>query len=408
MGLYSGKVPAVNPSVTASPCQLPFTREPAGSARGQFRTKLVCIRYFPDPPGIVTEQNGERKQRHCARTDSGGTPPPPYGKGGVGTFWKLWQVLDLYFDFAPMEGLTDHIYRELHHRYFPGVDRYYTPFFSPTIHRSLTPRERLELPPADAMGYCLVPQILTKVPEDFLWMAEQCREQGYTVVNLNLGCPSGTVTAKGKGAGMLSDPDTLDRFLDAVFSKSPLPISLKTRLGMENPEDFVKILEIFNRYPVAELILHPRVRKDFYKLPVRREWLDYTLENTKIPLCYNGNITSRSEISQFSARYPQVRGIMLGRGLIGDPGMLSPGGTTAASLEAFLEALLEGYLSAFGGSRNAMFRLKEHWSYLLCRFEGWEKLGKRLRKTTSLEEYRAITHEVFTTLPLAPALTPNW
>src|SRR5699024_2642528 len=124
--------------------------------------------------------------------------------------------------------------------------------------------------------------------------------------------PSGTVTAKGKGAGMLSDPDTLDRFLDAVFSKSPLPISLKTRLGMENPEDFVKILEIFNRYPVAELILHPRVRKDFYKLPVRREWLDYTLENTKIPLCYNGNITSRSEISQFSARYPQVKGIMLG------------------------------------------------------------------------------------------------
>ena len=107
-------------------------------------------------------------------------------------------MLDLYFDFAPMEGLTDHIYRELHHRYFPGVDRYYTPFFSPTIHRSLTPRERLELPPADAMGYCLVPQILTKVPEDFLWMAEQCREQGYTVVNLNLGCPSGTVTAKGK------------------------------------------------------------------------------------------------------------------------------------------------------------------------------------------------------------------
>lgn len=314
----------------------------------------------------------------------------------------------MYFDFAPMEGLTDHIYRELHHRYFPGVDRYYTPFFSPTIHRSLTPRERLELPPVDSIGYRLVPQILTKVPEDFLWMAEQCREQGYSVVNLNLGCPSGTVTAKGKGAGMLSNPDTLDRFLDAIFSKSPLPISLKTRLGMENPEDFVKILPIFNRYPVAELILHPRVRKDFYKLPVRREWLDYTLENTKIPLCYNGNITSLEEISQFSARYPQVKGIMLGRGLIGDPGMHSPGGTTIASLEAFFEALLEGYLEAFGGSRNAMFRLKEHWSYLLCRFEGWEKLGKRLRKTTSLEEYRTITHEIFTALPLAPALTPNW
>lgn len=307
-----------------------------------------------------------------------------------------------------MEGLTDHIYRELHHRYFPGVHRYYTPFLSPTIHRSLTPKERRELPPADSIGYRLVPQVLTKSPEDFLWMAEQCRELGYGVVNLNLGCPSGTVTAKGKGAGMLSDPDGLDRFLDTVFSRSPLPISLKTRLGMENPEEFMKILEIFNRYPVQELILHPRVRKDFYKLPVRREWLDYTLENTKIPLCYNGNITTLSEISQFSARYPQVQGVMLGRGLIGDPGMVSPGGTTVASLEAFYDGLLEGYLLAFGGSRNAMFRLKEHWSYLLCRFEGGEKLGKRLRKTTNLSEYRAITQEIFTTLPLAPALKPNW
>ena len=310
--------------------------------------------------------------------------------------------------FAPLEGVTGSEFRRAHHRWFPGVDAYYMPFLSPTQDHVFTPRELRNVLPEHNQGFRAVPQLLTKNPEDFLWCAGELSAMGYDEVNLNLGCPSGTVTAKGKGAGMLSDPDTLDRFLDAVFSKSPLPISLKTRLGMENPEDFVKILEIFNRYPVAELILHPRVRKDFYKLPVRREWLDYTLENTKIPLCYNGNITTRSEISQFSARYPQVRGIMLGRGLIGDPGMLSPGGTNVASLEAFLEALLEGYLSAFGGSRNAMFRLKEHWSYLLCRFEGWEMLGKRLRKTTSLEEYRAITHEIFTTLPLAPALTPNW
>ena len=86
MGLCFWKVPAVNPSVTASPCQLPLAREPAGSARGQFRTKLVCIRYFPDPPGIVTEQNGERKQRHCARTDSGGTPPPLMVRGALAHF----------------------------------------------------------------------------------------------------------------------------------------------------------------------------------------------------------------------------------------------------------------------------------------------------------------------------------
>ena len=173
--------------------------------------------------------------------------------------------------FAPMEGLTDSIFRKIHHKYFPGVDRYYTPFFSPTIHRTLTPREARELPPADSQPFKAVPQLLTKVSEDFLWAAEQCRDLGYAEVNLNIGCPSGTVTAKGKGSGMLRDPDGLDAFLDAIFSGAPLPISVKTRIGFENPEEFPRILEIFNRYPIQELTIHPRVRKAFYNGPVEMD-----------------------------------------------------------------------------------------------------------------------------------------
>ena len=155
--------------------------------------------------------------------------------------------------FAPMEGLTDSVYRRLHNKYFPGVDRYYMPFFSPTVHRQLTQRESRELPEADSVGFAAVPQVLTKVPEDFLWAAEVIRNRGYDEVNLNLGCPSGTVTAKGKGAGMLTDPEALDRFLDDVFSKCPIAISVKTRLGMHTPEEFPALLDIFNRYPIREL-----------------------------------------------------------------------------------------------------------------------------------------------------------
>ena len=99
---------------------------------------------------------------------------------------------------------------------------------------------------------------------------------------------------------------------------------------------------------------------------------------------------------------------MLGRGLIGDPGMLSPVGTTAHALEAFFDELLEAYTEVFGGSRNAMFRLKENWRYLLCRFDNAEKPGKRLRKTTDVLEYKAITHEIFRNCPLKPRLTPDW
>ena len=137
--------------------------------------------------------------------------------------------------FAPMEGLTDSIYRRLHHKYFPGLNRYYMPFLSPTIHRSLTRREDRELPIADSVPFTAIPQVLTKVPEDFLWAAQVCKDRGYGEVNLNIGCPSGTVVAKGKGSGMLRNPEELDRFFDSVFAASPLPVSVKTRLGLESP-----------------------------------------------------------------------------------------------------------------------------------------------------------------------------
>ena len=141
----------------------------------------------------------------------------------------------MQYSFAPMEGLTDSVYRRLHHKYFPGIDRYFMPFLSPTVHRTLTLREERELPPADSETFSAVPQLLTKNPEDFLWAAEQCMERGYREVNLNAGCPSGTVVSKGKGSGMLSDPEALDRFLDRVFSGTPIAVSVKTRLGLEQP-----------------------------------------------------------------------------------------------------------------------------------------------------------------------------
>ena len=306
----------------------------------------------------------------------------------------------MQYYFAPMEGLTDSVYRRLHHTYFPGVDRYYMPFISPTVHRSLTPREARELPRADSEAFVAIPQIMTKVPEDFLWAAVQCAELGYGEVNLNLGCPSGTVVAKGKGSGMLADPERLDRFLDGIFTAAPLPVSVKSRLGLTDPQEFPRLLEVYNSYPIAELTLDPRVRKAFYSGSVDMEMFDYCVTNSKNPLCYNGDICSLENAARIGEKYPQVGSIMIGRGLIGDPGMLTPGGTTPDALEEMFDEMLEAYMTLFGGSRNAMFRLKEHWGMLIHRFEGSEKLGKRLRKTTDVDEYRAITREIFHTLPL--------
>ena len=140
------------------------------------------------------------------------------------------------YDFAPLDGITKVVFRQVYHRMFGGADRYFIPFFSPTDQHILTKRDQRELDPAANAGLPVVPQVMTRRAPDFLWAAEIVADMGYTEVNLNLGCPSGTVTAKGKGAGMLTDPEALDRFLDDVFSKCPIAISVKTRLGMHSPE----------------------------------------------------------------------------------------------------------------------------------------------------------------------------
>lgn len=303
--------------------------------------------------------------------------------------------------FAPLEGLTDSTFRKIHHKYFPeGIHRYYTPFFSPTVHRALTPREARELPPADSLDAQVIPQLLTKVPDDFLWMAQQCKDLGYKEVNLNLGCPSGTVTAKGKGSGMLRDLAALDAFLEQIYTHAPLPISVKTRIGFTESAEFPALLEIYNRYPIAELTVHPRVRTAFYKGTVDMDTFRLCMEQSKNPVCYNGDITTRDHAKALSKEYPQLEAIMIGRGLIGNPGMLMPGGTQRQTLAAYLDELLETYLVAFGGSRNAMFRMKEHWGMLIHKFENNEKLAKQLRKTTDLDQFRSITSQILQTLPM--------
>lgn len=309
--------------------------------------------------------------------------------------------------FAPMEGITDAPYRQVHQSFFPGLTSYYMPFISPTMHRSLTNRESRDLPMADSVPFRAVPQVLTKVPDDFLWAAEVCAQRGYDEVNLNVGCPSGTVVSKGKGAGMLADPASLDQFLDRIFEKTPLPVSVKTRLGMADPQEFPKLMEVFNHYPIKELTIHPRVRKQFYKGGVDMEMFRYALENSKNSLCYNGNLRTLSEVRAFEAEFPQVESVMIGRGLVGNPAMFQPG-TSAETIRAFHDCLLETYIETFGSARNAIFRLKENWHCMILLFEDSEKLWKKLRKTTDIGEYREIAAQIFTALPMRDELQADW
>lgn len=307
-----------------------------------------------------------------------------------------------YF-FAPMEGVTGALYRSAHHRHFSGVDTYYMPFLTPTQDHVLTPRELRNVLPERNRGFRVVPQLLTKNVEDFNWAAHQLFVMGYEEINLNIGCPSGTVTAKGKGAGMLADPEGLDRFLEGIFTRAEGKISLKTRLGMEDPEEFPRLLEIFAKYPVSLLIIHPRVRQDFYRCPVRMEEFAKALELYRGPVCYNGGLTTAGDCARFKERFPQVDKVMIGQGLLADPALVrkAKGGGAASTeeLRAFHDELYHAYLEVFASQRNTVFHMKEFWTYLSRLFEGPEKSLKAIRKSADSRSYESAVEQMFR-LPL--------
>lgn len=306
--------------------------------------------------------------------------------------------MNIYF--APLEGVTGSEFRRIHHRFFPGVDAYYMPFVSPTQDHVFTQRELRNVLPENNQGFRAVPQLLTKNAGDFLWCAGELAAMGYDEVNFNLGCPSGTVVAKGKGAGMLARPEELDRFLDIVFSKAPpIRISLKTRIGVERPEEFPRLLEIFGKYPVSLLIVHPRVRADFYRNPVRMEWFRYGAEHYGGELCFNGGLVRAGDCEGFFREYPAVDRVMIGQGLLANPALARQvrggPGPDRETLRAFHDELYHTYLEIFASQRNTVFHMKELWSYLSRLFEGAEKPLKRIRKASDSPSYEAAVSQMF-------------
>ena len=318
----------------------------------------------------------------------------------------------MQYDFAPMEGITGALFRRTHHRYFPGVDRYYAPFLSPTQDHVFTPRELRDILPENNVGLDLVPQLLTKVPQDFLWAAWELSAMGYREVNLNLGCPSGTVAAKGKGAGMLDDLAALDAFLEAVFSKTPCAVSIKTRLGLRSPEEFGPILEVYNRYPLSGLVVHLRVQQDFYRHPVRREAFPAILAASRCPVEYNGGLVCVQDCRALEARFPSLPGVMIGQGLVANPALArqARGGPSPEreALHMFHRELLEGYTQLFQSPYNAMMRMKELWAYLIRLFRSSAPYARQLRRARDPQAFSQTVETIFQELDLLEEADWSW
>lgn len=310
-------------------------------------------------------------------------------------------MADITLYAAPMEGLTSWLWRRTHREIFGGVDKYFTPFLSPNANRCFQRRELDEIPGEPDT----VPQLLTNCSDHFLWATGELKARGYQEVNFNLGCPSGTVTAKRKGSGLLAYPEELARCLDGIFAGAPdMRVSVKTRIGKNDPAEWESLLALYGRYPLYELIVHPRIQKEFYKGAVHRDAFDRALAVYAGRLVYNGDLFTAADVTAFQAQYPQVEAIMVGRGLMADPALARRlrGGAPASrqELTAFHAALLEGYRQRLDGPAPVLHRMRELWNYLVERFDGTERPLKAIRKARDLPAYETAADEILRNCPM--------
>ncbi len=299
---------------------------------------------------------------------------------------------------APMEGLTGYILRNAQNKHFGGIDKFFTPFITPASKGTLGAKYKRDILPENNMGISLVPQILTDSAKGFITMCNVFKEYGYDEFNMNLGCPSGTVVSKGRGAGFLRYTDKLDTFLYDIFD-SGMDISVKTRIGFENKEEFYALLEIYNKYPIKELMIHPRTSKDMYNGKPYLDIYRYAVENSKNKLCYNGNIFTVEDYKKILDAFPETERIMLGRGVIINPALplliKEKGSLTKDKLYDYYMDIYRGYEEILSGGTQLVHKLKGIIMYILQLFEDSKKIEKKIKKSKNKDEFNRNVDELF-------------
>ena len=312
-------------------------------------------------------------------------------------------VMKIYF--APLEGITGYVFRNAYEKYYGGIDKYFTPFISPHTKKLMDSREKRDILPENNKGLNIVPQVLTNKAEDLIDLAKQLHEDyGYEEINLNLGCPSKTVTTKGKGSGFLEYADQMEEFFDRYFKASGVKLSIKTRIGYYEVEEAQRLLNMYERFPFEEVIIHPRLGNQMYHGTPYYDVFEEYLGRSKHSLCYNGDINSFDELQRLDTKWEKCDKFMLGRGLIARPNMLKMSSCLEITEESqrmlsedewitfksFHEELVEGYYAYMCEDRNTLFKMKELWTWWAVMFPGKEKILKKIKKVSSLQEYKML------------------
>ena len=300
-----------------------------------------------------------------------------------------------------MEGITLFRYRMIHHRMFPGAAEYYTPFIAPDSKGSFRPKYLRELT-SDCNSLRVIPQLLVNNAEAFSATAEKLRELGFGEVNLNIGCPSGTVFSKHKGAGMLTDLASLDAVLDGIYSHAEQKgyrVSIKTRMGVHSTEEFPAILECYRKYPISKLIVHARCRDDFYRGEADLSGLASSIGECLFPVVYNGNIAAPEDLEKVSLAAPQIESVMIGRAAVSNPALFRWFKTgeqlRLEELKAFHDELVETWMEDGLSPAFTVERAKTLWTYMQELFPEAKREVKAVLKARNMPDYRIAAETLF-------------
>jgi len=303
---------------------------------------------------------------------------------------------------APLRGFTDYIFRNTFHRHFNGFDAAVAPFISTTETSRAKPSHLTDILPENNSGLPVIPQIIGNNPTFFVPLAEQLYEMGYSTVNWNLGCPYPMVAKKQRGSGLLPFPDKIDAFLEKTLSSIPNRLSIKTRLGRNKPNEIIQLLPIFNRYPLEEIVIHPRTGKQMYDGEPDLDAFEQCLASTHHQIVYNGDITDLAAFRRFSARLKSTDRWMIGRAAVANPflpAIIKDGQDDITdkveTFRQFYEDLFEHYQQVFSGPGHLLERMKGFWTYFSQSFKDGPKIRKKVHRTHKLQRYLDIVARFF-------------
>ena len=268
---------------------------------------------------------------------------------------------------APMQGLTEVLFRHVYEECFPGaIPLAVAPFIALTRNlRFSTDNAQIRdvLPENNHGSIPVVPQILGKEPEEFVLLANCLSDLGYQEVNWNMGCPMRTVTAKHRGCGLMPHPDEVRAILDAVLPRLRVRLSVKIRLGLKEKEEVFRMVPVLNDYPLASVTVHPRLGRQQYTGVPDLETFGQVLPLLKAPVIYNGDICTTEDAQNIRRRFPQVADLMVGRGILYNPPL--PLGTIDVGLNKhFIRRLMEAIRTTLPSEESVMRKTKEYWSLL--------------------------------------------